>query len=131
MKVGVCFNLKRPMEESSSEDLYAEWDDEETIAAVRSALSRKHLVIPVEGNEEAFEKFRKLRPDIVFNMAEGLYGGSREAQIPALLDMLRIPYTGSDPLTLALCLDKSLAKEVLSGISPFSVDRKASLRGVQ
>jgi len=114
MKVGVCFNLKRPMEESSSADLYAEWDDEETIAAVRSALSRKHLVIPVEGNEEAFENFRKLRPDIVFNMAEGLYGGSREAQIPAMLDMLRIPYTGSDPLTLALCLDKSLAKEVLS-----------------
>jgi D-alanine-D-alanine ligase len=46
-------------------------------------------------------------------MAEGLYGGSRESQIPAMLEMLRIPYTGSDPLTLALCLDKSLAKQVL------------------
>jgi D-alanine-D-alanine ligase len=114
MNVGFCFNLKKPSADSSSDDLYAEWDDEETIEAVRSALSRRHRVIPVEANEEAFEKFRKLRPDIVFNMAEGLYGPSRESQIPAILEMLRIPYTGSDPLTLALCLDKSLAKQVLS-----------------
>lgn len=114
MNVGLCFNLKKPLEESSSADLYAEWDDEETIAAVRSALALRHRVISVEGNEDAFEKFRELRPDIVFNMAEGLFGGSRESQIPAMLEMLRIPYTGSDPLTLALCLDKSLAKLVLS-----------------
>lgn len=114
MNVGFCFNLKKPAADSFSDDLYAEWDDEETIAAVRSALARQHRVIPIEANEEAFEKFRQLRPDIVFNMAEGLYGSSRESQIPALLEMLRIPYTGSDPLTLALCLDKSLAKKVLS-----------------
>jgi D-alanine-D-alanine ligase len=113
MNVGLCFNLKKPFEESISADIYAEWDDEETICAVRSALSLKHRVISIEGNEEAFEKFRKSRPDIVFNIAEGLYGGSRESQIPAMLEMLRIPYTGSDPLTLALCLDKSLAKKVL------------------
>jgi D-alanine-D-alanine ligase len=70
---------------------------------------------------------RRLHPDIVFNMAEGIHGPSRELQIPAMLDMLRIPYTGSDPLTLALCLDKSLAKEILGyhGIStsPFRVVR--------
>ena len=114
MNVGLSFNLKKPSEESSADDLYSEWDDEETIAAVHSALSRRHRVIPIEANEEAFEKFRTLRPDIIFNMAEGLYGASRESQIPAMLDMLRIPYTGSDPLTLGLCLDKSLAKEVLS-----------------
>ncbi len=114
MNVALCFNLKKPLEESSSADLYAEWDDEETVAAVRFALALRHRVISIEGNEEAFEKFREWRPDIVFNMAEGLYGGSRESQIPAMLEMLRIPYTGSDPLTLALCLDKSLAKLVLS-----------------
>lgn len=51
---------------------------------------------------------------MVFNIAEGLYGVSREAQVPSLLEMLRIPYTGSDPLTLAVCLDKSRAKEILS-----------------
>jgi D-alanine-D-alanine ligase len=51
---------------------------------------------------------------IVFNIAEGLHGVSREAQIPAILELLQIPYTGSDPLTLAICLDKSRAKEILS-----------------
>jgi len=43
----------------------------------------------------------------VFNIAEGFFGESREAQIPAMLDMLQIPYSGSDPLTLATCLDKA------------------------
>ncbi len=114
MKVGFCFNLKKSGKEPDRGDLYAEWDDEETIGAVHSALSLRHEVIPIEGDEEAFEKFRSFRPDIVFNMAEGLYGTSREAQIPAMLDMLRIPYTGSDPLALGLCLDKSMAKNVLA-----------------
>ena len=125
MNVGLCFNLKKPQGESSPDDIYAEWDDEETIGAVRSALARNHRVIPIEADEEAFEKFRKVRPDIVFNMAEGMHGTSREAQIPAMLDMLRIPYTGSDPLTLALCLEKALAKQVLSyhriPTAPFAV----------
>ena len=113
MKVGFCYNLKRTTDDSTPQDLYAEWDDEETIEAVRSALARKHEVIPIEGDEEAFEKFRKHRPEIVFNMAEGINGSSREAQIPAMLEMLGIPYTGSDPLTLAVCLDKAMAKVVL------------------
>jgi D-alanine-D-alanine ligase len=50
----------------------------------------------------------------VFNIAEGLLGASREAQIPAILDMLGLPYTGSDPLTLGNCLDKRRTKEILS-----------------
>ena len=68
----------------------------------------------IEADENAFEKFKKLRPDLVFNVAECANGISREAQIPAMLDMLQIPYTGSDPLTLATCLDKARTKEVLS-----------------
>ncbi len=80
---------------------------------MRSALARRHEVIPIEGDEGAFEKFKKHRPQIVFNIAEGMHGTSREAQIPAMLEMLRVPYTGSDPLTLALCLDKAMAKVVL------------------
>ncbi|MCX7876604.1 MAG: ATP-grasp domain-containing protein [Melioribacteraceae bacterium] len=68
----------------------------------------------IEANEDAFEKFRKSKIDIVFNVAECLNGTSREAQIPAMLDMLKIPYTGSDPLTLTTCLDKARTKEVLS-----------------
>jgi D-alanine-D-alanine ligase len=113
MNIGLCFNLKKPCRDPGAEDLYAEWDDQETIEAVRSALATHHRVTLIEGDEEAFEKFRRLRPDLVFNMAEGMHGPSRELQIPSMLDLLRIPYTGSDPLTLALCLDKSLAKEIL------------------
>ncbi len=114
MKVGFCYNLKKPQDEAAHPDLYAEWDDEETIGAVHAALARRHEVIPIEGDEEAFEKFKQYRPPIVFNMAEGMYGTSRESQIPAMLEMLQIPYTGSDPLTLALCLDKAMAKVALS-----------------
>ncbi|MFA7228464.1 MAG: ATP-grasp domain-containing protein [Melioribacteraceae bacterium] len=68
----------------------------------------------MEANEHAFEKFKHERPDIVFNVAECANGSSREAQIPAMLDMLQIPYTGSDPLTLTTCLDKARTKEILS-----------------
>lgn len=95
-------------------DTYAEWDTAETIHAVQTALEQHHNVTPIEANEEAYERFRSVRPGIVFNIAEGFRGPSREAQIPAMLEMLGIPYTGSDPLTLAICLDKSRAKEILS-----------------
>lgn len=99
---------------TSFTDLYAEWDSFETIDAVRAALAEVHRVTLIEADEDAYPKLRECRPDIVFNIAEGLRGVSREAQIPAMLEMLQIPYTGSDPLTLAVCLDKSLAKEILS-----------------
>jgi len=95
-------------------DLYAEWDSVDTIEAVRRALSAIHDVSLIEADEHAYELLREQRPEIVFNMSEGLHGSSREAQIPALLEMLRLPYTGSDPLTLGICLDKSRAKEILS-----------------
>jgi D-alanine-D-alanine ligase len=108
-----------------SDDIYAEWDTMETINAVRDALEERHPVIMIEANEQAFGKFLEIGPDFVFNVAEGLHGVSREAQIPAMLDMLRIPYLGSDPLTLAVCLDKARTKEILAyhGIptAPFSL----------
>ena len=97
-----------------SNDRYAEWDTRETILAVKNALAEQHHVTMIEADEHAYELLRSLRPDIVFNIAEGMYGISREAQIPAILELLRIPYSGSDPLTLATCLDKSRAKEILS-----------------
>ena len=95
-------------------DTYAEWDTAETIHAVQTALEHQHDVTLIEANEEAYERFRAVRPTIVFNIAEGFRGPSREAQIPAMLEMLGIPYSGSDPLTLGICLDKSRAKEILS-----------------
>lgn len=99
----------------------------ETVTAVRDALAEVHHVEMVEANEDAYQRLKELRPEFVFNMSEGLYGVSREAQIPAMLEMLQIPYLGSDPLTLAVCLDKSRAKEILAyyGVptAPFTVIR--------
>ncbi|HRI47089.1 MAG TPA: ATP-grasp domain-containing protein [Ignavibacteriaceae bacterium] len=95
-------------------DTFAEWDTWDTINAVKDALALYHSVTLIEADENAFDKLRELKPDIVFNVAEGFYGVSREAQIPAMLEMLNIPYTGSDPLTLSLCLDKGRTKEILS-----------------
>jgi D-alanine-D-alanine ligase len=106
-------------------DTFAEWDSVETITAVKSALERHHTVSLVEADRYALEKLEALKPDIVFNMAEGSNGPSREAQIPMLLELLEVPYTGSDPLTLCICLDKSRTKEILMchGIptAPFAV----------
>lgn len=99
---------------NSEMDQYAEWDTWETINAVKDAISVYNNVFLIEANEEAYNKFREIKPDIVFNIAEGENGVSREAQIPAMLDMLKTPYTGSDALTLAICLDKARTKEILS-----------------
>ena len=104
----------RQVQTQKAVDTYAEWDSWETIKAVKNALEALHSVTLIEADENAFEKFREVKPDIVFNMAECFNGISREAQIPAMLDMLGIPYTGSDPLTLATCLDKARTKEILS-----------------
>jgi len=138
VKVGVTYNIKKARNQESEvrsqknaefnselptpnsqlsplpPDFFAEWDDDDTIEAVRAALTKRHDVIMIEADEDAYIRLRKERPDIVFNIAEGLWGQSRESHIPAMLDMLRIPYTGSGPLTLALCLDKARAKEILT-----------------
>jgi D-alanine-D-alanine ligase len=106
-------NASHPAEEKFN-DRFAEWDTWETIHAVESALAREHDVTLVEANLDAFNTLRDLQPEIVFNIAEGLDGISREAQIPAILEMLQIPYSGSDALTLATCLDKARTKEILS-----------------
>jgi len=95
-------------------DTYAEWDTEETILAVKNALELHHDVSLIEANEESYQALLQSKPDIVFNISEGLRGPSREAYIPAILEMFGIPYTGSDSLTLGICLDKSRTKEILS-----------------
>ena len=81
---------------------------------MKSAIEEIHDVTLIEANGDAYTKLKELKPDIVFNFAEGLVGVNRESHIPALLEMLQIPYSGSDPLTLGICLDKSRAKEILS-----------------
>lgn len=97
----------------SADDEYAEWDSPATIDAVANALARYGDVIPLEATDEFPERLRETRPDIVFNIAEGLRGPNREAHVPAICEFFGIPYSGSDPFTLALCLDKARTKEVL------------------
>jgi len=95
-------------------DEFAEWDSPVTIAAVESALSRLGKVIRLEAKEDFPERLRDARPDIVFNIAEGFNGVNREAHVPAICEFFGIPYSGSDPFTLSLCLDKARTKETLT-----------------
>lgn len=95
-------------------DEFAEWDSPATIGAVESALSKLGKVVRLEANEDFPERLRRERPDIVFNIAEGFRGVNREGHVPAICEFFGIPYTGSDPFTLTLCLDKARAKETLA-----------------
>lgn len=116
LKVGLLYNLKRnaPPFPGSPPDRWAELDSESTVQALTQALeSEGHRVIPMEGDVSLFQKLQQTPIDIAFNICEGHFGESRESQVPALLDMLRIPYTGSGVLTLALTLDKAICKRVL------------------
>ena len=96
-----------------ADDEYAEWDSPATINAVARALARHGDVIPLEATDDFPQRLRETRPDIVFNIAEGLRGPNREAHVPAICEFYGIPYSGSDPFTLALCLDKARTKEIL------------------
>lgn len=116
MKIALTHNLKPPGRDCKSQryaDQYAEWDDEVTIGAVQEALAAEHEVILVEGELDIEGRLRRLRPDMVFNMAEGRDGVGREAYIPAILERYGIPFTGSSARTLKLCLDKAATKRVL------------------
>jgi D-alanine-D-alanine ligase len=116
LKVGITYNLKQefPRRENQPIDFLEEFDSEETIDAIRKVLeSEGHEVIKLSGDTGLIDRLRQASVDIVFNIAEGLQGRNREAHIPALLEFLNIPYTGSDPLTLSLTLDKAMAKRVV------------------
>lgn len=117
LTVGLMYNLGKndPPEEDEPPDINAELDGEGTVLAVAEALgSAGHEVVLIEGDESALDRLRETRIDIAFNMCEGIRGECRESQIPALLEMLGIPYTGSNALTLALSLDKPMAKKVFA-----------------
>jgi D-alanine-D-alanine ligase len=117
MNVALLANLKKnaPTWPGMLPDRWDDLDSEETIAAIAQALEAGgHRVTYLEGDLSLFENLRKLHPDICFNISEGHFGDGREAQVPAILEMMRIPYTGSQVLTLALALDKPMTKRVLA-----------------
>src|SRR5437763_566751 len=90
-------NSRSDEEPPSSRDEFAEWASPETIDAVESALKKIGKVVRLEANEEFPERLRRTRPDIVFNIAEGLNGVNREAHVPAICEFYGVPYSGSDP----------------------------------
>jgi D-alanine-D-alanine ligase len=116
LRVGITYNLRKDFyqQENQPIDLLEEFDSEETIDAIREVLeSEGHEIIKLGGDTGLIDRLRQASVDIVFNIAEGLQGRNREAHIPALLEFLNIPYSGSDPLTLSLTLDKAMAKRVV------------------
>jgi D-alanine-D-alanine ligase len=116
LKVGITYNLKKDFSQQENQpiDFLEEFDAEETIDAIRRVLEGEgHDVIKLGGDAGLIDRLRRTPVDIVFNIAEGLHGRNREAHIPALLEFLSIPYTGSDPLTLSLTLDKAMAKRIV------------------
>ena len=114
--IGLCYDLKADyLKAGFSASEVMEFDDEETIIGLEAALFQLgHQVERVgNGRELAVRLAKGDRWDLVFNIAEGLKGRSREAQVPAVCELFAQPYTFSDPLTCALTLDKALAKRVM------------------
>jgi D-alanine-D-alanine ligase len=115
LRVGFTYNVKRVKPTvDASEDSEAEYDSPATLQAIREAIaSWGHEVIDLEASAELPTVLASTPLDIVFNIAEGFKGRNRESQVPAMLELLDIPYTGSDPATLSIALDKALAKKIV------------------
>ena len=114
MKIALTYNLKKK-DETKPADYFSEFDSEETVSAIVNALKSKgHTVDTIDVEyPNLFSYFRKNSVDMVFNIAEGKCGKFRESEVPAILDYLNIPYTGSSTFSLALALNKALTKKIL------------------
>ncbi len=115
LKVGLTYDLRQEyLDLGFSEQDTAEFDRADTIDSIENALISLGYKTDRIGN--IWNLTRRLvagnRWDIVFNIAEGLYGISREAQVPTLLEAFNLPYTFSDPLVLSLSLHKGMAKRI-------------------
>jgi len=116
VKIGLVYDLRKDyLKEGYPEEDVAEFDSEETIESLERAIVSLGYQCERLGNGRKLCKrlIGKDRWDLVFNVAEGLYGRSREAQVPCLLEMHGINYTFSDPLVCAMTLDKSFAKRII------------------
>src|SRR4051794_23284671 len=127
MKIGITFDLKSTSAAgaNAADDSDEEFDSPHTIDAIANVLrGMGHTVALLGDGREFLEKVLAEKPEFVFNFAEGRgVSRSREARVPAILEMLDIPFTGSDPFTMAVTLDKDCAKKLvtLAGVAvPFS-----------
>ncbi len=116
MTIGLTYDLRSEyLAMGFTEDETAEFDRDDTIEAIASALKALGHRTERVGNAKqlAAALVNKRRWDLVFNLAEGLHGIGREAQVPSLLDLYDIPYTFSDPLVMSLTLHKGMTKHVV------------------
>src|SRR3989344_4821295 len=98
-KIAILYNLKKSPEKNQPHDFYAEFDDISVPSAIKKALEKNNYVAEmIEADESLYEKLRYGGYGFVFNIAEGIKGESRESHVPAMLEMLGIPYTGSGVL---------------------------------
>ena len=114
IKVALVYNLKKAKSKDVPCDYFSEFDSRKTVEAIAQALSLGgHKVFLAQAGESLLDWLRANPVDIVFNIAEGFSATARESQVPAILDFLGIPYTGSGVLTLALAMDKAMVKQIL------------------
>lgn len=118
LTVAFIYNVRRvyPDPNDPRTQLEADFDDASVIESMIRNLEKCGFnVIPIEANEEAYLKLyeNQNKIDIAFNFSEGIYSEGREAHIPAMLEMLRIPYTGSSSTTHGIIFNKVRTKEVL------------------
>ena len=114
LRFGLTYKIKKGVV-SKAEDFEAEYDHIDTVLAIKNALEKLGCQIFLMEADRNLPKCLYETPvDIVFNIAEGIQGRGREAEVPALLNLMNIPFTGSDETTLCLSLDKALTKRLLS-----------------
>jgi len=118
VRIGLSYDLKDkvPRTHGKVEDDLEEYDSLETVDAIARAIeAQHHSVVKLGGGREFLSNVLEQKVDLVFNIAEGLGNyRSREAQVPSVLEMLGVPYSGSDPLCLAVSLEKPLTKSLVS-----------------
>lgn len=132
MRIAVLANLKAnaPAADRPGSDAWAELDSPRTVNALVAAFEGAgHTSAFFEGDLSLIQELPRFAPDLCFNLCEGHFGDARESHVPALLEMMRLPYTGAGVKALALTLDKALTKRVLRdhGIptAPFQLVRSA------
>ncbi len=119
LTVGIAFDLRQDYEalaQGGPDDRLEEYDAESTVQAIAAAIAQAGHRPVLLGNGERLLRALMApgpRPDLVFNFAEGFGTRSREAHVPALLELLRVPFTHSDPLALAVSLEKAMCKRLV------------------
>src|SRR5437660_1524822 len=116
MQIGIAFTLKpeEPPPAGAPDDLHEEYDSPKTVQAIADVFRSLGHTVRELGDGRAFlEAVLREPPDLVFNFAEGSgIARSREARVPAVCEMLGIPCSGSDPLALAVSLDKDMTRRL-------------------